>query len=327
MKKRNIAILLTLVLILGLTACGGAAPRDAASGSTAFYGAATNGMAAPEAMEEAYWDAEMPMESKSTASDGGTESSTRANIPESVKMIYRANLELETTEFEKAQGDIVTLTNQLGGYFEEQSSNNYSAGYRSASYTVRVPAAQFEAFLHQIGELCRVRYQTQSAENVSERYYDMESRLETAKIKLDRLQELLSRAEAMEDIITLESAISDTEYQIESLSGELRHYDALIDYSTIYVTLNEVYKVTEQDNAPLTFGQRIRNAFREGLRDFGDFLEDAAEMLAYSWLTLVIVAAAVVLIVKLIRRKGGGTLTGRRKKNAPAETAEEPKEE
>ncbi len=326
MKKRSIAILLTLVLILGLTACGGSAPRNAASGSTAFYGA-TNGMAAPEAMEEAYWDAEMPMESKTTASDGGTANSTRANIPESVKMIYRANLELETTEYEKAQSDIVTLTNQLGGYFEEQSSNNYSSGYRSASYTVRVPAAQFDTFLHQIGELCRVRYQTQSAENVSERYYDMESRLETAKIKLDRLQELLSRAEAMEDIITLESAISDTEYQIESLSGELRHYDALIDYSTIYVTLNEVYKVTEQDNAPLTFGQRIRNAFREGLRDFGDFLEDAAELLAYSWLTLVLVAAAVVLIVKLIRRKAGGRkLFARKKKNAPAETTEEKQE-
>ena len=328
MKKRSIAILLTLVLILGLTACGGAAPRDAASGSTAFYGAATNGMAAPEMAEDAYWDAEMPMEAEmQSKSDGGTMNTTRANIPESVKMIYRANLELETTEYEKAQSDIVTLTNQLGGYFEEQSSNNYSSGYRSASYTVRVPAAQFEAFLHQIGELCRVRYQTQSAENVSERYYDMESRLETAKIKLDRLQELLSKAEVMEDIITLESAISDTEYQIESLSGELRHYDALIDYSTIYVTLNEVYKVTEQDNAPLTFGQRIRNAFREGLRDFGDFLEDAAELLAYSWLTLVLVAAAVVLIVKLICRKTGGRkLFARKKKNAPAETTEEKQE-
>jgi len=328
MKKRSIAILLTLVLILGLTACGGSAPRNAASGSTAFYGAATNGMAASEMAEDAYWDAEMPMEAEmQSKSDGGTLNTTRANIPESVKMIYRANLELETTEYEKAQSDIVTLTNQLGGYFEEQSSNNYSSGYRSASYTVRVPAAQFDAFLHQIGELCRVRYQTQSAENVSERYYDMESRLETAKIKLDRLQELLSKAEAMEDIITLESAISETEYQIESLSGELRHYDALIDYSTIYITLQEVYKVSEQENAPLTFGQRIRSAFREGLRDFGDFLEDAAEMLAYSWLTLLIIAAAVVLIVKLIRRKTGGRkLFARKKKNAPAETTEEKQE-
>lgn len=325
MKKGSIAILLTLVMILGLTACGGAAPRDAASGSTAFYGA-TNDMAASE--EDAYWDAEMPMEAEmQSKSDGGTVNPTRANIPESVKMIYRANLELETTEYEKAQSDIVTLTNQLGGYFEEQSSNNYSSGYRSASYTVRVPAAQFDAFLHQIGELCRVRYQTQSAENVSERYYDMESRLETAKIKLDRLQDLLSKAEAMEDIITLESAISDTEYQIESLSGELRHYDALIDYSTIYVTLQEVYKVTEQDNAPLTFAQRIANAFRRGLRDFGDFVEDLAETLAYSWLTILVIAAVILVAVKLIRRaKSRGKLPGKKGESTPAETTEDKKE-
>lgn len=325
MKKRSIAILLSLLLLLGLSACGGSAPRNAASGSTAFYGDASD-MAAPAA--EAYWDAEMPMEAEmQSKSDGGTMNPTRANIPESVKMIYRANLELETTEYEKAQSDIVTLTNQLGGYFEEQSSNNYSSGYRSASYTVRVPAAQFDAFLHQIGELCRVRYQTQSAENVSERYYDMESRLETAKIKLDRLQELLSRAEAMEDIITLESAISETEYQIESLSGELRHYDALIDYSTIYVTLQEVYKVSEEDNAPLTFGQRVANAFRRGMRDFGDFMEDLAEALAYSWLTILVIAVIIVAVVKLARRgRIGKKLLSKKEKNAPAETTEDKKE-
>ena len=53
MKKRSIAILLTLMLLLSLSACGGSASRNAASGSTAFYGAATNGMAAPEMAEDA----------------------------------------------------------------------------------------------------------------------------------------------------------------------------------------------------------------------------------------------------------------------------------
>ena len=334
MKKRTFAILLTLLLLLGLTACGGSsspAPGGRANGTTAT--ATAPSMAAQSgdyyaydsavADEEMYWAAEMPMAAEKAEAQP---QNVGFELPEGVKMIYRANLELETTEFEKAQSDIVTLTQQLGGYFEEQSSNNYSSGYRSASYTVRVPAARFENFLHQIGELCRVRHQTQSAENVSERYYDMESRLETAKIKLDRLQELLSRAEEMEDIITLESAISDTEYQIESLSGELRHYDALIGYSTIYVNLQEVYKVSEQDNAPLTFGQRIGNAFRCGLRDFGDFLEDLVEWLAYSWLTLVVLAVIIVVLVKLIRRgrKNGGKLLRRKKdKNAPAETTED----
>ena len=50
------------------------------------------------------------------------------------------------------------------------------------------------------------------------------------QIKLERLQKLLAQAENMEDIITIESAISETEWNIEDLSGTLRHYDALVDF-------------------------------------------------------------------------------------------------
>ncbi|MCR5825391.1 MAG: DUF4349 domain-containing protein [Oscillospiraceae bacterium] len=313
MKRRSFAILLTLLMLLGLCACGGSDGAKNSSGATA-----------PAAVEEeyGYWSeepAEVPMEAAMEA-DMKTAGSgdTRASLPDGVKMIYRANLELESTEYDKAREDIAALTQQLGGYFEEQNSNNRGNGYyRSASYTVRVPAAQFENFLSQIGTLCNVRWQSQSAEDVSEYYYDTASRLETAKIKLDRLQELLAKAETMEDIITVESAISEVEYQIESLSGELRHYDALIDYSTIYVTLTEVYKITETELAPLTFSQRIAKAFRNGLRDFGDGLEDFAEWLAYSWLTVLVLVVIVVVVVKLIRRKARGPLLRRKKKAEP----------
>ena len=330
-RKNCLAILLSLLLALGLAACGGSA--EYSGGSTAQYAASAPMAPAPSASAKAE-AAEMPMEDgaywNSEAAGGEAGAPDRAGLPDGVKMIYRANLELQTTEFEKAAADVRTLTQSLSGYFEEQSVHNYSSGYRSASYTVRVPAERFDDFLLQIGELCHVTYQSQSAEDVSESYYDMESRLETARIKLDRLQELLSRAELMEDIITLESAISETEYQIERLSGELRHYDALIGYSTIYVTLQEVYRVTETDTAPLTFAQRVGTAFRDGLRDFGDALEDLAEWLAYSWLTLLALALILFGAVKLIRRavRGGGSGRSllRRKKNAPAEQPEEKNE-
>ncbi len=335
MKKRFLAILLSLTLVLALAACGGGAKY---SGGTSYD------QAASVTAESAVAPSEMPagMEDGSTAGMGRywsdapeeqEEPSGDSGLPEGVKMIYRAGLELETNEFEQADAQIKALTKSLGGYFESQSSYTRSGGYRNASYTVRVPAARFEEFLTQIGSVCNVVRQTQSAEDVSERYYDMESRLETAKIKLDRLQELLSRAEEMEDIITLEDAISEAEYQIESLSGELRHYDALIGYSTIEVSLSEVYRVTEPETAPLTFGQRLAASFREGLRDFGESMEDFLEWLAYSWLTLVVIAAVVVVVVKLIRRGRAKRNTGekrekrgwfrRKNKNAPASDAPE----
>jgi hypothetical protein len=343
MKKRLFAILLALTLTLGLAACGG---KSSSESSFVAAGKSSTAQTAPmemrdEAVTNGYWDgaeagAETPQMAPNPTANA-KDSSERSTLPDGVKMIYRANMELQSTEFEKATADVRTLTQSLGGYFEEQSIHNYSSGYRTANYTVRVPAERFEDFLHQIGDLCHVTYQTQSAEDVSEYYYDMESRLETAKIKLDRLQDLLSRADMMEDIITLENAISDTEYQIERLSGEKRHYDSLIGYSTIYITLSEVYRVTEPETAPLTFGQRIASAFREGLRDFGDALEDFAEWLAYSWLTLLVIAAVVVVIVRLVRRSkakralGGETrerrgLLRRKRKDTPADTQEEPKD-
>lgn len=309
MKRSTLALLLALLLALGLTACGGMASNGSSGGSVSYEAnsppkSASASDIAP--MEEyGYWeDAEVP-----AAAERGREDFS-SNLPDGVKMIYRANLELETTEFGQATSDIATLTQALGGYFEEQSTHNYSSGYRQASYTVRVPAERFDNFLHRLGDLCHVRYSTRSAENVSEYYYDMESRLETARIKLDRLQELLSGAEAMEDIITIESAISETEYQIESLSGELRHYDALIGYSTIYISLSEVYRLSEAETAPLTFGERMSQSFRSGLQSFGESLEDFAVWFAYHWLGLLVLLAIVSLIVWIAR-------AAKRKKQQP----------
>ena len=347
MKKRDsktiLAILLTLLLLLGLTACGGSS-YDSASGGTSY--ATTSTASAPAAANgsyggydyaaadaEMYWAPETPMEYEKA--EEAQLQSIGFELPAGVKMIYRANLELETQEFDKAVSDIAALTQRLGGYFEEQNTYNRNANYRSAGYTVRVPAARFQEFLDQAGTLFHVVSQTQSAENVSEYYYDMESRLETAKIKLARLQDLLAKAENMEDIITIESAISDTEYQIENLSGELRHYDSLIGYSTIYVSLQETYQPTETQTAPLTFGDRMTRAFESGLRSFKYFLEDLALWLAEAWLPLLVVIAVVVIVVKLVRRgkakaldgsKPRRKLFGKKDKNAPAETAEENKE-
>ena len=111
--------------------------------------------------------------------------------------------------------------------------------------------------------MCHVVYMSSSAENITEAYYDTDSRLKTAQIKLERLQNLLANADNMADIITIESAISETEYEIESLSGTLRRYDALVGYATIYMTLSETYKLSENSAAPLTFGQRVSRALSD----------------------------------------------------------------
>ncbi len=218
-------------------------------------------------------------------------------------MVYTASIQAETQDYDACTAALEELVDRLGGYLEYASSDSRGDGSRSASYTVRVPAKEFRGFLKTVGEISHVTSQDQNAENISERYYDTESRLETQKTKMERLQTLLSKAENMEDIIDLENAISETEYQIEQLTGSLRHYDSLVDFATIDVRLREVLRLSTVEEAPPTFGSRLGNAFTDGLRGFGDFLQDVAVYLAYNWTWMVLLALVILLVVKVSKRR------------------------
>ncbi len=295
--KRMVSLLLALVLALVLAGCG----------ASKAAGGASDSMAASEP-EAGYWS----NNSKSDDSydeDGYDADGTPASDPASrpVKMIYNGYMEMQTQDFDAAASGIEALVRELGGYFQQSSvSNRGSSSYRYGSYTIRIPAAQFEAFFQRAGQLCHVTYTNTTADDVSESYYDTEARLETARIKLERLQQLLAKATSMEDIITIESAISETEWDIENLSGTLRHYDALVDYATVNVELSEVYQLSGQDKAVTTFGGRLGQSFVNGLRAVGSALEDFAVWLAYSWVWLAVIAAAAVIVIRIVRRRGGG---------------------
>lgn len=316
--KRIASLLLALMMALTLAGCGSAAENassaDAAPRDHSGYWSATD--------SDAYETAESQADDMLAVEPGTAAGDSQSGKP--VKMIYTGYMEMQTLDFDKATGDIDALVKALGGYFQQSSVSNGSNGYRRANYTIRVPAAQFEPFFQQAGELCHVTYKNASADDVSESYYDTEARLETARIKLERLQTLLAKATSMEDIITIESAISETEWDIEELSGTLRHYDALVDYATIDVELCEVYKLSGQDEAVTTFGGRLGQSFVNGLKAVGGTLEDLAVWIAYSWVWLVVLAVVIVVIVRIVRRKGAGKKFSLKRKAKSEST--EPKE-
>lgn len=303
MKKKLFALCAVCVLLLSFAGCGG----SAGGGMLAASSASQDAMIAEDrdfnSSAEMGWDipAEAPAspEPSPEGDYGGIDNGS--NIPANAKMIYTADLELETKEFDDAAQAISDTVKEMGGYFESRSINQ-GGYYRSMNCTIRVPAANFSAFLEQAGEAAHVTSRHEYSDNVSEAYYDQEARLTTQRTKLERLQELLSRAENMEDIITLESAISETELQIEYLTGSLRQYDSLINYSTVNLYLREVYRLSTDEEVPVTFGQRFGTAFSVGFQRGVDGLEDFAISVARNWMTLLILAAVIVVIVLLLRR-------------------------
>ena len=287
MKKRLFALTTAALLLLALTACGAKMEEAPAASAPAA--------SAPMA-EEYYYGADMEMSMTQSAGDGGT-------VISGQKLIRTASLEMETLDFETTNQTLTDLVEKMGGYMESSNVRNRSSGYRHANYVIRIPAEHYEEFLNQAGSLCHETWRSTSQEDISEMYYDTQGRLKTQQIKLERLQSLLAKAENMEDIITIESAISETEQLIDSYSGTLRRYDGKVDYATIDLSLNEVYKYSNTEEAPATFGDRLSNSFTSGWSNFVDAVEDLVVGLAYGWMWIVILAVAVVLGVKTARKK------------------------
>ena len=283
MKKRLFALLLAFSLCGGLlTACGGGSDSAAA------------GEPAASAPAESF-DSE-------NGFSGGTTSSTAdfSAVRQNAKLILRADIEAEAKDFESSDAAIQQLTAQAGGYIESSSIGG-NIGYRWASYTLRVPQEKFETFLDQIGDTCHVTYTSTGSTDVTEDYYDTEARLATQKTKQERLLALLEKAEVMEDIIALETALADVNYEIESLTGTLRHYDSLVGFSTITLNLNEVRDLTAVQETP-SFGSELKQAFVSGSRGFVDFVQELLLLIASCWPFLIALIVAVAILVLVLRR-------------------------
>ena len=294
MKRKLFACFLAWTMILSLAACGASSNKSVSSAATAD--------SAPMETEEGYFDT-------NGSYDDGADSG--GSVLEDQKIIYTGTLNLETTDFDGTAKAVAALADTLGGYLESSTVGSGGRSYRWAEYTVRVPAAQFQSFLDQAGDLAHVTWQNTDLQNITETYYDTAGRLKTQQIKLERLQKLLAQAENMEDIITIESAISETEWNIEDLSGTLRHYDALVDFATITVSLQEVYKYSDTEELPENFGDRLGSALSRGWHSFVDGMADFAVALAYNWMWIIlwaVIFAAAVAVVRKVRRRNGTKL-------------------
>lgn len=302
-RNRVLALLMAVAVMLSLAACGGAGKMQSTAASAPAASAPMSPSLAPAEKENLAtdWNSMADRESPSYAVGGSAET---GSIPGGQKLIRTAHLQMETTEFDAAAAALEKLTADLGGYYERSSISNYRSGQRWGEYTVRIPAQQYQAFLTQAGELCHVTRQESSQDDVSEIYYDTEGRLKTQQIKLERLQQLLAKAEKMEDIITIESAISETEWAIEDLAGTLRHYDGKVNYATAYVTLSEVYKLSNVEEVPDSFGSRMGSAFSRGIQNFLNTMEELAVGLAYSWMWWLLLIGVVLGVVALVRNRG-----------------------
>lgn len=184
------------------------------------------------------------------------------------KLIRNGDISLEVSDLEKTQVAIEDWVKEFGGYIS--GSNN---GEKSSSYTVRIPSEKFDSAMDAVGSLGTLKNKNISTQDVSEQFYDLQSRLETKKVLRDKLNGYLRQANSMQDILKVESELNSVQSDIESMEGRLKRLTSQIDFSTISVYVSLPYKSVQGGGFELpNLGDGFRHFVSNIISYFGGFV-------------------------------------------------------
>ena len=146
----------------------------------ATYGSADNGISSFSA-EDGHRSADTAT-GGSLLTSGEAESDASTRTADSAKIIYTANLTLETRDYDTARAALDAALSDADGYMESSSEYTNTDSTRSVSLTLRVPQDSYKSFLAAAAQSGSVTYQNQQAEDITTRYMDTEARLALAEL-------------------------------------------------------------------------------------------------------------------------------------------------
>ncbi len=346
--KKGFKLLITAALAASLLAgCGSS--KDMASGSVAQNTAAVAeapaeisneylydaGYGEYEVAEEAAAEDMAAMPESGSVTEGKAEEVT-ADPRADRKLITTMNLSAETENFDSLMGNLEKQITDMGGYIE--SSNQWNGRMdaygnrlenRNVYLVIRIPAEKLGSFVTMMEENSNITSKSQSVEDVTLAYVDLESHKKALLAEQERLLELMEMVETVEDLITVEDKLANVRYQLESMESQLRTYDNKINYSTVNLDLQEVQRLTPAEE-PTVWG-RIRSGFSENMyaagQDIQNILIGIIIHIPYILIWIVILAVVLLIVFLLARhekKKKEKRLLMRQKmqENAPDETAD-----
>lgn len=284
-KKKLLAAALLMVFLVGVTACGSAADGlssiteaksvDSTNGSDLYY----------EESYESEWD-------DSAVEDTGSVSDNR-------KLIKTVDLTAETYEFDALVANVESRVAALGGYMESASIHTRYSDLKYGDFIIRIPVNKLDQFVTEFAEMSNITDKETTQKDVTLSYVDLESHKAALEAEETSLLKLLENATSIEDIIALQSRLTDVRYQIESMESQLRTMDNLIDYATINLYIDEVETYTPQEEPSM--GDRISSGFKNSLDEIGTGFKNLIVYVIVKSPYLVIGAIIIVVTILIVR--------------------------
>jgi hypothetical protein len=218
-------------------------------------------------------------------------------------IIRTAQLSLITKEFDKARTNIEAILKRHRGYVGELRVGGNTGSGRSLTATLRVPADQLDATLTDVKTLGRVESESQSGQDTTSEYVDLQARLGNARNTEQRLTDLLrNRTGKLSDVLQVEQELNRVRGEIEQMEAEQQTLEHRVNFATIDLKLAEEYQAQLSSPAP-SVRMQLRNATVNGFRNASETLLGILLFLAESGPTLLLWLLILLFPARLIWRR------------------------
>lgn len=238
------------------------------------------------------------------------------------KIEYFYEYTIETTTYDDDYKKLSELTRKYKGYID--SSDFYmdrryddKIDLRSYHVIIKIPrdtSADFAKDLTKIGKINNI---SQSSNDLTKDYKDVNLRLETKKKELDKLNQLMEKSENIEETMAISQRILEVESEIDQINSNLRDLDQRVAYNTFTIFLREVYDYNDISKNNPRFGERISEAFGNSIGIFLNSIMDLLVIMVSYWPILVILILIIILIVRFRKKKNKTKKSEKTSKDLP----------
>lgn len=276
------------MLRMGKAKHASSAPADSYYNGTAYesdYAASEEMVYAPSALS-------------GSANDNAKPESSSVKKPEAdKKIITTGNMNVQTLDLDKTLEELLSRLSSCNGYVQSSSVSNST--YRYYDATLRIPSENYDAFISDVSGLANVTYYSEESKDITDSYNDISARVASLKAQEEKVMEFYKEATSIEELMSIESRLSEIRYEIDSCETRLKNYDVLTEYSTLNISIKETKVYTENKTG---FFDRMSREFTSGLSDFVDSIEEIIFFATYNLFPLMVYAVIGFVGYKIVKK-------------------------
>jgi hypothetical protein len=260
--------------------------------------------------------------------DSGGEQAVAVDIElaQDRKVIRNADLQLEADDTRAAIDRIVALVEAAGGFVADATVNPVEdpEDQPTASMTLRIPSAELSRVMNQIKDsVQKVVSESQSADDVTEQFIDLEARLTNLEALEVELRALLTEVRQQPDadpdkLLRVFNEVAAVRGQIEQIQGQLDYLENVVDLATLSIGLTPtpaVVPIVEDTWEPVEVARDALRSLVAGLQGVADW---AISFALYTLPMLLILLGIPAIVGYIVYRQW------RKRRPGPAPTPPPP---